>query len=154
MWYIGIWFSGHSGIWSNIGLDDLGVLAVGTVWRTSLFCVVFSVQARGREGGKGKACVASLSKLHLPSLGSSGSMGCLCGWAGEFLRHEDAPGRSHVLCQGVGEQKQLLTWVLSRTRGCAAHLIPSSGGCFAGRHRERGCSEYNIGKDEKTSGWQ
>lgn len=37
--------------------------------RTSLLCVVFSVQARGRGGGKGKkACVASLSKLLFPSL--------------------------------------------------------------------------------------
>lgn len=52
MWYIGIWFSGHSGIWSNIGLDDLGVLAVGTVWRRlsgPLCCVWFS-QSRLEEG--------------------------------------------------------------------------------------------------------
>lgn len=76
------------------------------------------------------------------------------GWAGQFLRRGEAPGRSHVLCQGVGEGKQLLTRVLSRTRGCAAHLIPGPAGRLAGRHGERGCSKYNIGKDEKTSGWQ
>lgn len=122
--------------------------------RTSLLCVVFSIQARGREGEKGKACVASLSKLHFMSLGSGGSMGWLWGWAGEFLRHGDASGRSHVFCQGVGKGKQLLTRVLSWTRGCAARLIPGSGGWFSGRHGERGCSKYNIGKDEKTSGWQ
>lgn len=122
--------------------------------RTSLLSVVFLIQARGREGEKGKARVASLCKLSLPGLGSGRSVGWLWGWAGEFLRHEEAPGRSHVLCQGVGEGKQLLTRVLSWTQGCAAHLIPGSAGWFAGRHGERGCSKYNIGKDEKTSGWQ
>lgn len=49
-------------------LDDRGVLAVGTVWRrlSGPLCCVISVQARGREGGKRKACVASLSKLSFP----------------------------------------------------------------------------------------
>lgn len=63
--------------------------------RTSVLCVVFSVQAREREGRK--ACVASLCKLSFPSLGSGGSVGWLWGWAGEFPRHGEAPGRSHVL---------------------------------------------------------
>lgn len=62
--------------------------------RTCLVCVVFSVQARGREGGKGKACVASLSKLHFPSLGGGGSVGWLWGWAGSFSDTEMLQGEA------------------------------------------------------------
>lgn len=58
--------------------------------RTSLLSVVFSIQAREREGEKGKARVASLCKLSFPGLGGGGSMGWLWGWAGEFLRHGEA----------------------------------------------------------------
>lgn len=108
-------------------------------------------QSRLEEGKEEREKLVLL--LSANSVSQSGSVGCLWGWAG-FLRHGDAPGRSRVLCQGVGKEKQLLPWVLSRTRGCAAHLIARSAGWFAGRHGERGCSKYNIGKDEKTSGWQ
>lgn len=62
--------------------------------RTSLLSVVFSIQTRGTEGGKGKVSVASLSKLHFPSLGRGGSVGGLWGGLGSFSDVEMLQGEA------------------------------------------------------------
>lgn len=93
-------------------LDDRGVLAVGTVWRRLSGLSAVLSQSRLEEGKEEREKLVLL--LSANSVSQSGSVGCLWGWA-EFLRHGDAPGRSRVLCQGVGKEKQLLPWVLSRT---------------------------------------